>query len=248
MNAHAVPMAELLSLDRAKSQLKVMPKRKVRKIIRVVIADEVAIFRDSLEALLHSRPGFRVVGVAANTSSLLEVVSSRKPDVVVLDVAMDSMAGMEALREIGKSASGPQVVVLSAPLGKAHTVRAIKLGARAVLIKDSQGDVLFDAIKKVRQGGFWMTEHSLASLIDSATENPTGQPIFRNKYGLTRREGEIMTAVIDGYSNSEIAGKLRLSEQTVKHHLSRVFDKLGVHNRLEMALFAVRHKVCDDSN
>lgn len=248
MNAQAVPMAELLSLDRAKSQLKVMPKRKLGKTIRVVIADEVAIFRDSLGALLHTRPEFRVVGVAADTSSLLNLVRTRKPDVVVLDVAMDSMGGMEALREIGKSESGPQVVVLSAPLGKAHTVRAIKLGARAVLLKDSQGDVLLDAIKKVRQGGFWMTEHSLASLIDSATENQPGQPIFRNKYGLTRREGEIMTAVIDGYSNGEIAEKFRLSEQTVKHHLSRVFDKLGVHNRLEMALFAVRHKVCDDSN
>ena len=248
MNAQAVPLPERLSPDPAKSQLKVMPKRRIGKTIRIVLADEVGIFRDSLVALLHSRTGFRVVGVAANTSSLLSIIRTRKPDVVVLDVAMDSMGGMEALREIGESKSGPQAVVLSAPLGKANTVRAIKLGARAVLLKDSQGDVLLDAIKKVRQGGFWMTEHSLASLIDSATEHPTQQPIFRNKYGLTRREGEIMTAVIDGYSNSEIAQKLRLSEQTVKHHLSGVFDKLGVHNRLEMALFAVRHKVCDDSN
>ena len=204
-------------------------------------------FRESLRALLHNRSGFRVVGEAADTSTAIAMARRLKPDVLVLDVTMADMGGMEVIRELGKSDPELRVVVLSASLSKVHTVRAIELGARGVVLKNSSSDQLLGAIKKVAQGEYSIANESLASLIQAVTENLTGRRNFHNKYGLTRRESEVVSTVLDGYSNPEIAEKFGLSEQTVKHHLSRVFDKLGVYSRLELALFAVNHRILDDA-
>jgi DNA-binding NarL/FixJ family response regulator len=224
-----------------------VPRRKPGKAVRIVIIDEQTIFRHSLRALLHSHQGFRVVGEAADAAAAIAQARRLKPDVLVLDIAMAAMGGMEVLRSFGKSDPGPRVVVLSAALGKADTVRAMELGARAVLLKSSSSDQLVDAIRRVMQGEYFIAHESLANLIQVVTDNSKSKRNLQNGYGLTPRETEMVAAVLDGYSNPEIADKCQLSEQTVKHHLSHVFDKLGVYSRLELALFAVNHRILDEA-
>jgi DNA-binding NarL/FixJ family response regulator len=182
------------------------------------------------------------VGEAANPDDAIALARRLKPDVVLLDVTMAGMGGMEVLRKIGKS-GGTRAVVLSAALGKGGTVRAMELGARGVVLKNSSSDHLLESIRKVMQGEYSVAHQSLADLIQAVTETSTGKQNLRNSYGLSPRESEMVTAVLDGYSNPEIAEKYHLSEQTVKHHLSNVFDKLGVYSRLELALFAVNHRI-----
>jgi DNA-binding NarL/FixJ family response regulator len=223
-----------------------VPRRRPGKSVRIVIVDEQTIFRHCLKALLHSHAGFRVVGEAADAKAAIRLVSRLKPDVLFLDVAMAGMGGMEVLRDVGRSDLGLRVVVLSAALGKVDTVRAMELGARAVVLKNSSSDHLLEAVRKVMQGEYFVGSESLANIIQALSENSTGKRNFQNKYGLTRREIVMVTAVLDGYSNPEIADKFSLSEHTVKHHLSNVFDKLGVYNRMELALFAVNHRILDD--
>jgi DNA-binding NarL/FixJ family response regulator len=216
--------------------------------VRIIIVDEQTIFRHSLRALFHSLPGFRVVGEAADANSAIALARRLKPDILLLDIAMAAMGGgMEVLRSTGKSDLGLRVVVLSAALGKADTVRAVELGARAVVLKNSSSDQLLEAIRRVMQGEYFIAHESLANLIQVVTESSTGKRNLKSGYGLTHRESEMVTAVLDGYSNPEIADKYRLSEQTVKHHLSHVFDKLGVYSRLELALFAVNHRIFDEA-
>lgn len=235
------------SPENANPPLVLVPTRKPSQSVRILIVDEQTIFRHSLRALFHKRPGFRVVGEAADPGAAIVLARRLKPDVLVLDVAIGGMGGMEVIRELGTSDPGLRVVVLSAALGKADTVRAMELGARAVVLKNCSSDQLLEAIRKVMQGEYSVANESLASLIQALTENSAGKRNFQNKYGLTPRESDVVTAVLDGYTNPEIAEKFRLSEQTVKHHLSHVFDKLGVYSRLELALFAVNHRIFDDA-
>jgi two-component system nitrate/nitrite response regulator NarL len=235
------------SPENASPPLVLVPKQKPGQSVRILVVDEQTMFRHSLRALLHNQPGFRVVGEAADAGVAIALARRLKPDVLLLDFAMSGTGGMEVIREIGRSDPGLRVVVLSAALGKADTVRAMELGARAVVLKNSSSDQLLEAIKKVMQGEYSVGNESLASLIQALTENSKGKRNFQNKYGLTRRESEIVSAVLDGLSNPEIADKYRLSEQTVKHHVSNVFNKLGVYSRLELALFSVNHRIFDDA-
>jgi DNA-binding NarL/FixJ family response regulator len=244
-NEQRICFAKSDSPETANPQLVLVPRRKPGRSVRIVIVDEQTIFRHSLRALLQSHPGFRVVGEAGDANAAIALARRLKPDVLVLDVAMAGMGGMDVLRDVGRSDLGLRVVVLSAVLGKVDTVRAMELGARAVLLKDSSSDQLLEAVRKVAQGEFCVANESLANLIQALTENSTGKRNFKNKYGLTRRESEIVSVVLDGYSNPEIAAKFRLSEHTVKHHLSHVFDKLGVYSRMELALFAANHRIFD---
>jgi DNA-binding NarL/FixJ family response regulator len=122
---------------------------------------------------------------------------------------------------------------------------AMRCGAKGVVLKTSPSSVLLKAIRQVSKGQYWIEQENLAGLIEAAIGRSQEQAAGRNQYGLTPRQGDIITAVLDGYSNPEIAEKLGLSEQTVKHHISHIFDALGVYSRLELALFAVTHRLLD---
>jgi two-component system, NarL family, nitrate/nitrite response regulator NarL len=247
-NEHSLSAATSDSPENPNPKLLVVPRRKPGRAVRIVIVDEQTILRHSLRALLDGQPGLRVVGEAADSNAAIALARRLEPDVLILDVAMADMTGMEVLRELGKTNLKLRVVVLSAALGKAHTVRAIELGARAIVLKNSSSDQLLEAIRKVMQGEYCVANESLANLIQAVTENSTGKRKFQNRYGLTARESEMVGSVLKGYSNPEIADNHHVSEQTVKHHLSNVFDKLGVFSRLELALFAVNHHIFEDAS
>jgi DNA-binding NarL/FixJ family response regulator len=210
--------------------------------IQVVIADDHPIFRDGLRKLLEAEDGFRVVGIAADGVEALEMVRKHSPDVILLDVAMPRMPGLEVLREIAKMSSAVRPILLTAGVEKTEVASALQMGARGIVLKDSATQLLFKAIRCVMKGEYWVGRDSVADLVAALRQHQnSAESAARRGFGLTPRELEVVAAIVTGLQNKEIARKLGVSEDTVKHHISNVFDKLGVSNRLELALFAVNH-------
>jgi len=212
--------------------------------IRILIADDHPLFRDGLRRLLQGQPGFEVVGEAADGDVLLDLVRKTKPDILLLDLSMPRQDGMEVLRELSASRLPVRTLLLTASIEKAQIVQALKLGAYGVIMKESTTQRLFDSIHCVMAGQYWVGRESVTDLVRALRSvAPVDDGMRHRDYGLTPRELEIVTLVVAGYSNPDIAQRCTISEQTVKHHISNVFDKLGVSNRLELALFAVNHRL-----
>ncbi len=214
--------------------------------IRIVIADDHPIFRDGLRRLLEAEPDLRVVGEASDGAEAVKLARQLKPDILLLDLAMPRHPGLEALREMSSgSGSSVRVILLTAAAEKKQIVEALQLGARGVVLKDSATQLLLKSIHTVMAGEYWVGRESVSNLVQylRTLVQSSGEEARQKKFGLTPRELEIVSTVVAGYSNKEIAEYFKISEDTVKHHLSNIFDKLGVSTRLELALFAVNQSL-----
>jgi two-component system nitrate/nitrite response regulator NarL len=210
--------------------------------IRIVIADDHPIFRDGLRRLLEAEPGLKVIGEASDGNDAVKLARQLKPDVMLLDLAMPRQPGLEALRDLSiGGANGVKVILLTAAAEKHQIVEALQLGARGVVLKDSATQLLLKSIHTVMAGEYWVGREAVSNLVQylRTQMQASHEESRQKKFGLTPRELEIVSAVVAGYSNKEIAEYFKISEDTVKHHLSNIFDKLGVSTRLELALFAV---------
>jgi two-component system, NarL family, nitrate/nitrite response regulator NarL len=217
--------------------------------VRVLIADDHSLFREGLRKLIEAEAGFEVVGEASDGEVLLAMARQRQPDVILLDLAMPRRDGMEVLRELATSKVPARTLLLTASINNAQIVQALKLGAYGVILKESTTQRLFESIRCVMAGQYWIGRESVSDLVRAFRSIASPESVSRSRdFGLTPRELEIITLVVAGYSNPEIAQRCSISEQTVKHHLSNVFDKLGVSNRLELALFAVNHQLTDSAS
>ncbi len=218
-----------------------------RSQVRIVIADDHPIFRDGLRRLLETEPDLKVIGEACDGAEAVKLARTLKPDILLLDLAMPRHPGLEALRELssGAGATGVRVILLTAAAEKAQIVEALQLGARGVVLKDSATQLLLKAIHSVMSGEYWVGRESVSNLVQylRTLVQSSGEEAKQKKFGLTPRELEIVSAVVAGYANKEIAVYFKISEDTVKHHLSNIFDKLGVSTRLELALFAVNQSL-----
>jgi two-component system nitrate/nitrite response regulator NarL len=211
--------------------------------VRILLADDHPIFRDGLRRLLEAEPDLKVVGEACDGAEAVKMARQLKPDIMLLDLAMPRTHGLEALREMstGPASNAVRVILLTAAAEKKQIVEALQLGARGVVLKDSATQLLLKSIHTVMSGEYWVGRESVSNLVQYLRNlvKSSGEEAKQKKFGLTPRELEIVSAVVAGYSNREIAEYFKISEDTVKHHLSNIFDKLGVSTRLELALFAV---------
>jgi DNA-binding NarL/FixJ family response regulator len=215
--------------------------------IRVVMADDHLMFRDGLRRLLEDKLDHKIVGEASDGDKAVKLARQLKPDILLLDLKMPKHPGLEALRELitSSNAKPVRVIVLAGEIETSQIVEALQLGARGIVLKDSATQVLVKAIQAVMDGEYWMHRESVSNLVQYLqTLTQSAHDEARQKtYGLTPRELEIVSAVAMGYANKEIAECFTITEDTVKHHLSNIYDKLGVYTRLELALFAVNKKL-----
>jgi two-component system, NarL family, nitrate/nitrite response regulator NarL len=214
--------------------------------IRLVIADDHPIFRDGLRRLLEAEPDLKVIGEARDGAEAVKLARQLKPDIMLLDLAMPKHPGLEALRDLSNGgANSVRVILLTAAAEKKEIVEALQLGARGVVLKDSATQLLLKAIHTVMAGEYWVGRESVSNLVLylRTLVQSSGDEARQKKFGLTPRELEIVSAVVAGFANKEIAEYFKISEDTVKHHLSNIFDKLGVSTRLELALFAVNQSL-----
>ena len=208
--------------------------------VRILLADDHPIFRDGLRRLLETEPGFRVVGEASDGAEAVVMAKKLKPDLLLLDLAMPKHPGLEAVRELGNSDTPVRILLLTAAVEKEQIVEALQLGARGVVLKESATQLLLNSIRAVMAGQYWVGRETISNLVEYLRGLLAPPPAPKQKkFGLTPRELEIVSAVVAGYTNKDVAAHYKISEDTVKHHLSNIFDKLGVSTRLELALFAV---------
>jgi DNA-binding NarL/FixJ family response regulator len=216
-----------------------------KKLIRIVIADDHPIVRDGLKKLLALENDLEVVGEAADGREVLERVQDLEPDVLLLDLRMPNLDGLSALQALQQSNKATKVIVLTASEDKNEFVQAMKLGCSGIVLKQTAPELIVKSIRKVHAGEIWLDSHTTAAVMrqfSSPTEiASSGQGKARERSPLSQREREIVALVAQGYKNKEMAEKMFISEQTVKNHLHNIFDKLGVSDRLELALYAI-HK------
>jgi DNA-binding NarL/FixJ family response regulator len=207
----------------------------VQRKIRILIADDHAIFRDGLRRLLATQEDFEVIGEAPDGKDAIALANDLKPDVLLLDLAMPRVPGMEVLRELGHQELPMRTILLTAAIQPFAVTSALQLGARGIVLKASPPELLLKSIRSVFEGQFWVGSEPVPGW--SRGSQPT------TDFGLTSREIEIISAIKEGNSNREIAGKLAISEETVKRHLSNIYGKLGVSSRLELAVLASEQRL-----
>jgi DNA-binding NarL/FixJ family response regulator len=207
-------------------------------LIPIVIADDHAVLRESLSALLETQPDFKVVGKAANGAEALDMVQQQQPEILLLDLFMPGGDGFEVLRTLDRNNSRVAAVVLTASESRPDYVQVVRLGARGLVLKGEGPERLFAAIRTVANGELAFSEDIAQQVLSSmAGEAREQEP--SNLRRLSERERQIAALVARGMKNKDIGRELGISENTVKRHLQSIFNKTGARDRLELAVMAL---------
>jgi two-component system nitrate/nitrite response regulator NarL len=211
-------------------------KDEIQASVRILVADGHRLFREGLKKVFESCPDMDVVGQAADGAEVLSLINVLRPDILLLDPSMNKTGGLQILRRVQRM--NIRTIILTAEIDQQEAIRALQLGASAVVRKESSLPELLHCIRSVYAGGIINGQRKSSDL---------AQPWRGARSGITRREMEIIAAVVAGCSNKEIAVRLLISEQTIKHHMSKIFIKTGVSSRLQLALYAGKNILVRDS-
>jgi DNA-binding NarL/FixJ family response regulator len=204
--------------------------------IRVVLADDHPLILDGMETLLRPEGGFEVCARCGDGAAALEAVRAYRPDVLVLDIRMPRMDGLEVLRRLRAEGADVRVVILTAAVDDDQVIEAVRLGVRGVVLKEEAPSALVRCLRTVHAGGRWIEQESLARAMDTLLRREAGSREAASR--LTPREIEVVRMVARGLRNREIAEKHFVSEGTVKVHLHNIYEKLGVTSRLALGMYA----------
>lgn len=210
------------------------------KKLRILLADDHIIMRTGLRALLERQPNLEVVGESENGRQTIELVDSLKPDVVVMDVGMPVLNGIEATKTIVTQHPTTAVVILSMHVDESYVMRALKAGARGYLLKDSAPADLIGAIQAVSQNKSFFSPKVSRILAEDYIRVLKQKGAVDSYDLLTSREREILQLIAEGKANKEVAATLNISPYTVETHRSHILEKLNLHNPAELILYAVR--------
>ena len=217
--------------------------------IRVLIADGHPIVLEGLRSVLKQEPSIEVVAEALDGMEAIDKTVHIDPDVVLMDLKLPRVDGLTVLRNIQARAPRSKVILFASGDSKEGFVEAMKLGCCGIVLKDASPSLIEKSIHRVYAGEIWLDSNTTAAVIRqfaSPSEFPAAQAngkSIRERAQLSQREREIIVLISQGYKNKEIAEKMFITEQTVKNHLHNVFDKLGVSDRLELALFAIHNSL-----
>jgi DNA-binding NarL/FixJ family response regulator len=188
--------------------------------------------------LIDQNPTMKVIGLAGNRSEALAIAASEQPNLIILDLLLGDEDGLTILPELREVAKNARVLVLTGLRGSESQRRAMLAGAMGVVLKDHAAEVLIKAINKVHQGEVWLDRLMMGSVLDEMTQAQETDPDKARIASLTDREREVIALIAEGLKNKEIGKRLFISETTVTHHLSSIFSKLGVSDRLELVIYA----------
>jgi DNA-binding NarL/FixJ family response regulator len=210
-----------------------------RTAVRILLVDDHAMFREGVKLLLGRQPQLEVIGEAGDPQEALTLATSEQPDVMLLDIDLAGYNGLDLVEALQASAPGCDIIVLTGMRDTALQSRALRAGAKGFVQKDQTGELILRAIEKVREGEIWFDRGTIGAAVnrliygDTEEQTPLG--------ALTARERDIVRLVGEGLKNDAIAERLFISEKTVRNHLTVIFDKVDVRDRLHLAIYAYRH-------
>ena len=217
------------------------------KRTRVLVVDDHAIVRQGLRAILDTEPDIEVVGEAADGREAVRKTMALRPDVVIMDVSMPRMNGLEATARIAKEIPEVKIVALTMHSSEEYVYSLLKAGARGYLLKESVSSDLIEAIHAVKAGGTYLHPAISTKVVDGYLKKPHAKSRQGMMDVLTPREREILQLIAEGHTNKEIAGLLVLSVKTIENHRTRIMDKLEIHNVAGLTRYAISHGIATAS-
>lgn len=223
-------------------------RAKARRRIRILIVGLSLIFRRGLRSLLEEQRDFHVVGETADGAAAGKVARKLRPDILLLDLDMPRQSALNVLHKLADAHLPARIIVLSSVADRAPIVEALRLGARGVIEKNGVLKDKIRAIRAVHRNECWADNAIVADVLEYLRQSDGARvPVEQKSFGLTARERQILPSIVSGNTTKEIAQEFKISGETVKHHLTHIYDKLGVSNRLELALYVINHSSISSS-
>ena len=213
--------------------------------IRILIIDDQLVVREGLRMLIENHPGTKVVAMASTRSEALEILSREVCDLIILDLELGGYSAVSFIPQLREAARDTRVLVLTGSRDSAIHQKAAQLGAMGVVLKEDAADLLLKAIEKVYKGEAWLDRVTLGNLLFQMSnhEKESLDPRAKKISSLTDRERQVIALIAEGLKNRQIAERLFISPTTVTHHLSSIYSKLGVSDRLELVIYAFANKL-----
>lgn len=211
--------------------------------VKVLIADDDPIVRQVVRSIIESAGPFAVAAEAEDGKQACEIVPQTAPDILLLDLLMPNLPGLEALRQITAGESGVHTILLCSAISDRQVLEALQLGARGIVLKSAVAE-LVPALQAVMGGRYWVRGRAVSNvvqIVQEMTQQAQTASTPAHRFGLTPRELQVISLIVQGSTNKDAGNSLGITEETIKRHLTNIFDKVGMSNRLELAVFALEH-------